>query len=163
MTSEAIEESGVNVFMLALVPAIGRVRGRAVGTPSGLNTWGGIRTIPTGQSINDSRLSRHYSPVVRSVQSQSSSRLAFRSGVGGKPHRLWTKNKAGGGPPPLIKSSFGRSHLKGIWRFRPRSARPPMRRPRVRNCRNPINAFLTLPAVIRKEEPNRLGRLAPPN
>src|SRR5882724_1754715 len=93
MTSEAIEESGVNVFMLALVPAIGRVRGRAVGTPSGLNTWGGIRTIPTGQSINDSRLSRHYSPVVRSVQSQSSSRLAFRSGVGGKPHRLWTKKQ----------------------------------------------------------------------
>src|SRR6266436_5304900 len=47
-------------------------------------------TIPTGlRTISDSMLSSHYSPVVRSVQSQSSRRLAFWPCAGES--RLWIK------------------------------------------------------------------------
>src|SRR5882724_6387365 len=92
MTSEAIEESGLNVFMLALAPGIARTRGGAEGMPSGLDIGGGIGGFQSGarhwQGINDSRVNRHYSPVVRSAQSQSSQGLVFFPDMGGKPHRI---------------------------------------------------------------------------
>src|SRR5476649_585294 len=58
MTSEAIEESGVNVFMSELPRGIGRARWRFVSNPAGANEPSDIGLLKPGRRTAKSRLQR---------------------------------------------------------------------------------------------------------
>src|SRR5664279_2652113 len=58
MTSEAIEESGVNVFMSELPRGIGRARWRFESNPAGANELSDIGLLKPGRRTAKSRLQR---------------------------------------------------------------------------------------------------------
>src|SRR5476651_1247269 len=58
MTSEAIEESGVNVFMSELPRGIGRARWRFESGPAGANEPSDIGLLKPGRRTANSRLQR---------------------------------------------------------------------------------------------------------
>jgi hypothetical protein len=74
---------------------------------------------------------------------------------------LWTKDEAAGWLLNLDRELL-RAKSRERYLALPGAFRQTARAMPGEECRNPINAFLTLPAVISEEEPNLLGRPALP-
>src|SRR4030088_3182178 len=92
MTSEAIEESGVNVFMSELPRGIGRARWRFESNPAGANEPSDIGLLKPGRRTANSRLQREprllFLYDVRSAIRQAGRGVAFWPGVCGKHHQV---------------------------------------------------------------------------
>src|SRR5215210_6723564 len=90
MTSEATDESGVNAFMLALAPGIGRARRRFAPKPSDANEPNDIGQLKPGrrtaiESFQDESV--YYSFTMPPAQRVSLPSATFWRSVCGKHHR----------------------------------------------------------------------------